>query len=319
MAQSFDYLIEKAHQGVRLDHFLALMLPDLTRSQLKRLIEQKHVTADGKPTKPGQKLKPGHNISVNIPDPVQTELEPDANVVFEIIYQDKSLVVVNKPAGLVVHPAVGHQTGTLVHGLLAACPDIVGIGGEVRPGIVHRLDKDTTGVMVAAKTHQAHLDLIDQFKTGHIKKEYLAICRGWPQKDKGRIESPIGRHPTRRKEMSIHSRAGRPSLTLFRVERRFGQGLSLIRLDLKSGRTHQIRVHLSSIGCPIIGDAVYGVGLSWLGRGAVALKGIVHRQLLHAEKLRFRHPETGEEMSFSAPLPDDFLKLIDKLSIGETE
>jgi 23S rRNA pseudouridine1911/1915/1917 synthase len=296
-----------------LDRFLTDLPLGLSRSQLKRLIDNGLVEVDGQPAKPGLKLKKGWGVVITVPDPEPTRLMPEAGVRFGILYQDEELIVVDKPAGLVVHPAAGHRAGTLVHGLLAACPDLAGIGGEVRPGIVHRLDKDTSGVMIVAKTDRAHQDLAAQFKQGRILKLYLGLCRGRPGPDQGVIEASIGRHPVRRKQMSTRSRSGRPAITRYEVLRRFGLGVSLLRLRLLTGRTHQIRVHLASIGCPILGDPVYGVGLAGLKDGGRLLRGLVSRQMLHAQTIGFCHPVSGEEMTFTSPVPEDMARMLEML------
>lgn len=267
---------------------------------------------DGNIVKAGQRLKPGQTISLTVPDPVPVELIPEPEVKFGIIYQDRDLIVVNKPPGLVVHPAAGHRHGTLVQGLLAACPDLAGIGGELRPGIVHRLDKDTSGVMVAAKTARAHQALVDQFKNRRIEKHYLGLCLGRPGLKQGRIDAPIGRHPSRRKEMSTKARSSKPALTEWNVLRLFHPGLSLLQLKILTGRTHQIRVHLASIGCPILGDRVYGRGLGQLRKHG-DLKGLVHRHMLHARTITFIHPSSGEEMMFEAELAKDMELVLDCL------
>ncbi len=310
--------VEDSEQGVRLDRFLAVRAEDLTRSRIKNLIDQGLALVDGSPGKAAARLKTGQSVTLTVPAVVPAELTPDPEVLFSTLYQDADIIVINKPAGLVVHPAAGHQEGTLVHGLLAACPDLVGIGGEARPGIVHRLDKDTSGVMVAAKNDRAHQGMVEQFKNGGITKYYLAICRGWPRTDTGEIDAPIGRHPVRRKEMSTNSRSGRAALTRWEVLRRFGMGLSLLRLRILTGRTHQIRVHLSSIGFPIVGDPVYGVGLGGLKKGAEPLKGLVNRQMLHARHLGFNHPITGQAMEFDAPVPPDMARVLEILEELET-
>jgi len=316
VAQSFQYHIPASSHGERLDRFLARRNPDLSRSRLKRLIDQGHVQVNKTPAKPSLNLKEGQLVSLIVPDASPSRLAPEPDIYFDILYQDRELIVVNKPAGLVVHPAAGHQTGTLVQGLLAVCPDLTGIGGENRPGIVHRLDKDTSGVMVVAKTDKAHHALAEQFKKGRIIKYYLALCRGWPRSNQGQIDTPIGRHPVRRKRMSARSPSGRPALTRFDVVRRFGQGVSLLRLNILTGRTHQIRVHLASIGCPILGDRVYGVGLGWLQKNKM-LKGLVTRQMLHAERITFIHPAVSQEMTFEAALPEDISRVLEALEKSE--
>jgi 23S rRNA pseudouridine1911/1915/1917 synthase len=299
--------------GLRLDRFLADLPLGLSRSQLKKLIDDGLVEVDGRPAKPGLRLKEGGRVVVTVPDPEPTRLVPEAGVRFGILYQDAELIVVDKPAGLVVHPAAGHRAGTLVHGLLAACPDLAGIGGEVRPGIVHRLDKDTSGVMIVAKTDRAHQDLAAQFKAGRILKLYLGLCRGRPVPDLGVIEASIGRHPVRRKQMSTRSPGGRPAVTQYEVLRRFGLGVSLLRLRLLTGRTHQVRVHLASIGCPILGDRVYGLGRGGLKDGGQALRGQVSRQMLHAQTIGFCHPVTGKQLLFTSSLPEDMARVLETL------
>ena len=296
--------------GIRLDRFLTEVTPNLSRARIKSLIDQGWVRLDGQRTKAGQKLKTGQMVDLTIPRAMPASVEPDGDVEFDILYQDEDIVVVNKPPGLVVHPAAGHWQGTLVHGLLAAIDDLGGVGGETRPGIVHRLDKDTSGVMVVAKTDRAHQALVEKFKGRHIHKEYLAVCLGAPKDHTGRIDSPIGRHPVKRQQMSTKSTCGRPAVTLYKVERRYHRGASLLKVKILTGRTHQIRVHLASIGYPILGDPVYGKGPEAL-RGGAAFKSLVSRQMLHARLLKLDHPITGQPMAFEAPLPDDMRELLD--------
>jgi len=314
-----SYSVPAEGRGLRLDRFLTDLPLKLSRSQLKRLIDDGFVQVDGLPAKAGLRLKPGQAVGIVLPDPEPSRLEPEAGVCFGILYQDADLIVVDKPAGLVVHPAAGHRTGTLVHGLLSACPDLAGIGGEVRPGIVHRLDKDTSGVMIVAKTDGAHQNLAAQFKEGRILKRYLGLCRGRPPAERGEVEAAIGRHPVRRKQMSIRSRSGRPAVTRYEVVQRFGLGVSLLRLRLLTGRTHQIRVHLASIGCPILGDPVYGRGMGGLKDDGRLLKGLVSRQMLHAQTIGFRHPVSGEEMVFTAPVPRDMARVLEALEQNEAD
>ncbi len=317
MSRNFQYYVSADNHGERLDRFLAGVAEDLSRARIKKLINEGLVLLDGIPAKPGLKLKKGQEVYLEIPDPVPTELIPDPDVRFEILHQDSEIIVINKPAGLVVHPAAGHRTGTLVQGILALCTDLAGIGGELRPGIVHRLDKDTSGVMVAAKTDKAHQCLVDQFKEGRIEKYYLAVCRGWPKADQGLIDSPIGRHPVRRKEMSTRARSSRSAITKWKVLKRFGLGVSLLRLNILTGRTHQIRVHLASIGCPILGDRVYGVGLGWLKKKKGSFKGLVNRQMLHAARISFTHPASGRRVTFDAPLPEDMAQMLEELETAD--
>lgn len=297
----------------RLDRFLAARAGDLSRARIKNLIDQGFCSVDGVKAKAGQKIKAGQSVILVVPEPEQTELAPDPNVEFGIIFQDKDIVVIDKPPGLVVHPAAGHGSGTLVNGLLAACPDIEGIGGEVRPGIVHRLDKDTSGVMIAAKNDRAHRALVEAFKERTIEKSYLALCTGAPRKRKGEVDLPIGRHPVRRKEMSTRSRSGRPAVTRYEVIKYWSVGVCLVRLHILTGRTHQIRVHMSAIGLPVLGDGVYGKGAAGLKAGGGEIKGLVKRQMLHSHRLGLAHPFSGREMEFEAPPAPDMKTVLDKL------
>lgn len=300
----------------RLDRFLAETLPELTRSQVKRLIEEGSVTLDGAEAKPGQKLRGGETISVSLPEPAPVETLPEA-IPLSILYEDSSLIVIDKPAAMVVHPAPGHPGGTLVNALLNHCDDLGGIGGELRPGIVHRLDKDTSGVMVVSKNDRAHLDLARQFKEHSIQRCYRALVHGLVRQSKGTIDQMIGRHPVHRKKMSIHCRRGRRAVTHWRVLNRYDcDRLTLMELTLETGRTHQIRVHLSSIGHPVVGDPLYGNPRLMRGggdAGLVKLLGDLKRQFLHAWLLGFDHPETGEYLEFHAPLPTGLQAIVDYL------
>jgi 23S rRNA pseudouridine1911/1915/1917 synthase len=235
----------------------------------------------------------------------------------DIIFEDPDLLVVNKPAGLVVHPAAGHATGTLVHGILYHCPDLEGIGGEKRPGIVHRLDKDTSGILIVAKNSRAHHDLSRQFKSRSIHKHYLALVAGSPKSDKGSIDLPVGRHPVDRKKMSTRSKRGRDALTIWHVRERF-RGTTLLDIEIKTGRTHQIRVHCQAAGFPIVGDPVYGRkrALNQMVAGYPALQVVlkmIDRQMLHAHAIGFSHPADGRALSFEAPLPEDMAGLVEQL------
>jgi len=260
-----------------------------------------------RPSKPGRRLKRGDRVSLTIPPLTPPDLAPD-QVEFQVVYEDSFLIVLSKPAGIVVHPAPGHSTGTLVHGLLKHCKDLSGIGGALRPGIVHRLDKDTSGLMVAAKDDMTHISLARQFKSGSVRKEYLAIVHGCPKAKEGRIELPIARHPTKRKEMAVVLAGGREALTLWRKLTEFEAGFSLLSVSLKTGRTHQIRVHFAHIGHPVAGDPVYGYGPNRLKRhlprkNAPLLN--IKRQMLHARRLGFVHPVNNSYMEFEAPIPED--------------
>jgi 23S rRNA pseudouridine1911/1915/1917 synthase len=300
---------------IRLDVFLSSRPIDLSRSRLQALIKKGDIRVNGLPSKAGYRLKPGDTITVLIPAPEDWVFEPE-KVDFSIVHEDSSLIVVDKPAGLVVHPAPGNKTGTLVHGLLYHCGNLSGIGGVMRPGIVHRLDKDTSGLMVVAKTDRAHSFLAEQFKSGEIKKKYYALVHGRTKKAEGSVDLPIGRHQKKRKEMSVSVSRGRPSLTLWRRIEDFSCGFSLLAVILKTGRTHQIRVHMASQGHPVAGDTVYGYGNKWWRKHRIWKKGFLKaapRQLLHSGHLGFKHPDKGMYVEFEAALPEDMLMLLDTL------
>jgi 23S rRNA pseudouridine1911/1915/1917 synthase len=306
------YSVEIHETGQRLDLFIAGRLADCTRSHAAWLIRQGHIRVDDQTCKPSHKVKPQEQVRVCLPVPQPSQLiaEPLA---LQIIYEDRDLIVINKPAGMVVHPAAGHSSGTLVHGILHHCPDLEGIGGEKRPGIVHRLDKETSGLLVVAKNEPALNGLAAQFKSRSIRKQYLALVHDSPQQDSGVIDLPVGRHPVERKRMSTNSARAREALTLWRVEAKF-PGITLLALDLKTGRTHQIRVHCQAMGFPIVGDPVYG------RKGALKASAALHqvlkqarRQMLHAYRLGFRHPIAGCDLTFEAPLPDDMAAILAQL------
>jgi len=252
-------------------------------------------------------LKQGDKVSLSIPPPAAQKLEPE-EVAFTIIYEDEALLVIDKPAGLVVHPAPGHATGTLVQGLLHHCGGLSEIGGTLRPGIVHRLDKDTSGLMVVAKNDGTHASLSRQFKSGMVRKEYVALVHGQVQEDEARIDLPIGRHPKKRKEMSVAFTGGRRALTIWRKMKVFESGFSLLSLTIKTGRTHQIRVHLAHRGHPVAGDPVYGYGKKWWKGHDLYKTGILsfpNRQMLHSRRLGFVHPDRNRCVEFEAPPPED--------------
>jgi len=294
--------------GQRLDMFLAVQ-PSLeahTRSALQGLIRDGNVQVNGSARKTGYRLHVDDLVLVRIPPPTPSELIPEA-VEFEIIHQDDALVVLSKPAGLVVHPAAGNWSGTLVHGLLHRCPNLSGISGELRPGVVHRLDKDTSGVMVVAKNDKAHRSLVDQFMHREVEKVYLAILDGRPATASGRITLPIGRHPVHRKKMATLEHGGRSAVTAWRVVAELDHGFSLVALRLETGRTHQIRVHMAAIGCPVAGDPVYGK------KNKIYPTLGVERQCLHSFRLAFQHPISGTRVSFEAPLYPDMLNVLQAL------
>ena len=317
---TFTILVDESDQDRRLDAVVAAHLPACSRSLAANLIANHKILVDNQPKKPGYRVRSGQEIIGRIPAPEPVECQPEP-IPLDILYQDRHIVVLNKPAGLVVHPAPGHRRGTLVNALLYHCPDLGGIGGEIRPGIVHRLDKDTSGTMVVAKNAQALETLAQQFKTRTVRKKYLALVYGDLKNDEGTIKLPIGRHPVHRKQMSTTTRKGRSAETSWRVREKF-KAITLIELTLKTGRTHQIRVHCTAMGHPIVGDQVYR-SRKWLkdidrlfsgesSSMATQLKA-VPRQMLHAWRLRLTHPGTGEIMTFESPIPTDMETVIDKL------
>lgn len=298
--------LEAQQTGERLDRYLAAQLSDLSRSRIQNLITQGNVKVNGEicASKKATVLS-GDRIQLTIPPAEPLELEP-ADIPLDILYEDEHLLILNKPAGLVVHPAPGHESDTLVNALLAHCPNLAGIGGVQRPGIVHRLDKDTTGALAIAKTDRAHQHLQAQLKAKTARREYLGVVYGAPKTETGTIDQPIGRHPIDRKKMAIVpvEKGGRPAVTHWRVKERLGN-CTLIQFQLETGRTHQIRVHSAHIGHPIVGDPVYSSGRF----AGVNLPG----QALHAWRLQLEHPVTGEWIEAVAPLPQSLLTLLDVL------
>ncbi len=310
--------VDDSASGQRLDRALAMALPQLTRSRVKALIESRRVAlADGRTIEePSHKVKTGERFVVDIPEPEPAEPRAQA-IDLDILYEDSDLLVLNKPAGLVVHPAPGNPDSTLVNALLAHCGDsLSGIGGVRRPGIVHRLDKDTSGVMVVAKNDQSHQALAKLFAAHDLTRIYQALVWGGPKAPKGTIEAAIGRHPVDRKRMTVRRSGGRSALTEYWVEQRFGPTLapiaSLLGAKLGTGRTHQVRVHLAHLGCPVVGDPVYGRKSRNASQPA-SLRGF-GRQALHAAVLEFRHPRTGREMRFATKLPEDISRLVSELN-----
>jgi 23S rRNA pseudouridine1911/1915/1917 synthase len=308
----FSFPADAASSGIRLDVFIAERLPDCSRSFAGQLITGERFKVNGQVRKPAYRLKTGDVVTGSVPPPAPSRLRPEP-IPLHILYEDPDIVVISKPPGLVVHPAPGHGSGTLVNALLHHCPDLGAIGAEIRPGIVHRLDKETSGTLVAAKNAAALEYLAAQFKNRSVRKDYLALVHGEMAAESGTIRLPVGRHPVDRKRMSTRSRRGREAETDWRVARRLG-GFTLLELRLKTGRTHQIRVHCAAIGRPIVGDPVYG--RSKPPAGAAVLKTLlagVRRQMLHAWRLEIDHPRTGERMRFESPLPEDMQRLIAKL------
>jgi 23S rRNA pseudouridine1911/1915/1917 synthase len=294
----------------RLDVFLVSVLPDHSRSQIQRLIKEGQVLVEGAPAKPNRGMKTGEHVSIAIPDPVAPLPEPEA-LPLSVVYEDHDLIVVDKPAGMVVHPAAGHSSGTLVNALLHHVSDLSGIGGEKRPGIVHRLDRGTSGLMVVAKHDAAHAELSRQFRERAVEKEYIALV--WGEIRAGRrIDEPIGRDATNRKKMSARSRRSREAVTRIVRAERVHPMLTLARVAIHTGRTHQIRVHLSAIGHPVVGDPLYGgVHRRVPGDARVVLH--LTRPFLHAARLAFSHPLDGRRMEFESPLPTDLQQVLDGL------
>ena len=309
---------DESASGERLDRALAAALPALTRSRVKALIESRRVSlADGGTVveEPSRKVKTGDRFIVDIPAPEPAEPEPQA-LALDILFEDGDLLVLNKPAGLVVHPAPGNPDHTLVNALLAHCgASLSGIGGVRRPGIVHRLDKDTSGVMVVAKNDAAHQGLSKLFAAHDLTRIYQALVWGAPKQKRGTVDAAIGRHPVDRKRMAVRETSGRRALTEYWLEKRFGPPLkpiaSLVGAKLGTGRTHQVRVHLAHIGCPVVGDPVYGRRRNTAGPGSLKSFG---RQALHAAVLEFRHPRTRREMTFATQLPQDMARLVVELN-----
>jgi 23S rRNA pseudouridine1911/1915/1917 synthase len=292
--------------GRRLDAWLAAQHLELSRARIQDLIRSGHITVNGHPAKASLGLAAGMLVSLEIPPPTDSELQPEA-IPINVLYEDGDLLVLNKPAGLVVHPAAGHASGTLVNALLAHCPALPGINGEKRPGIVHRLDRDTSGVMVVAKTELAMRALVDAFKARTVRKEYAALVWGVPAPASGRVETLIGRSARDRKKMSATPPRGRPAITLYETLEAFADA-AWLRVRIETGRTHQIRVHMAWLGHPVIGDVEYGRQRAT--RLAVPLPA---RQMLHAERLTLVHPRTGQSLTFTAPLPEDMRLLLKAL------
>jgi 23S rRNA pseudouridine1911/1915/1917 synthase len=301
----------------RLDLFITHEVPDLTRSAVQRLIDSGMITVNGAPPRPSQKLKGGEQIFIEIPPPAPAVPKAEA-IPLSILYEDSDLIVVDKAAGMTVHPGAGNPGGTLVNALLSHCDDLSGIGGEIRPGIVHRIDKDTTGVVIVAKHDRSHIELARQFQEHSIKRVYIALVFGSPKTDKGRIESEIGRHPVDRKKMSSSARRGKHAVTHWKVIGRYGP-VSAMELRLETGRTHQIRVHLSEAGFPLLGDPVYGSTGRLSGLKDSTLQALIRklgRQALHARTLGFIHPVSGQYLEFSSPLPEDMGRILEHLDKG---
>ncbi len=311
-----SFAVSSEQQGQRLDLFLSRVIPDLSRSHFKNLIKEEMVLVNGAVAKPSYEVRYGDVVLARLPEPdAETELKPE-QMHLDLLFEDDDLLIVNKPPGLVVHPGAGHSEGTLVHGLLAHSPRLAIQGSPLRPGIVHRLDKDTSGALVIAKSERAYLDLIKQFKVHGVKKEYLALVYGVPAKHEGEIRTLLGRHPTERKKIAVLQGKGREAVSHWCVRKSWGE-VSLLEVAIETGRTHQIRVHMSHINLPVVGDETYGGGKR---RARNIKSGPIRdlllgadRQMLHAKHLQFNHPATGEVISATAPLPEDFRKIVEGL------
>ncbi len=313
MTAEWRLVADAEAEGRRLDVWLARRLPSLSRARLQALIEAGHVRLDGRGAQPATRLRAGQSIEVCVPPAAPAEPQPEP-IPLAIVHEDGRLLVVDKPAGLIVHPGAGAARGTLVNALLHHVKDLSGVGGVLRPGIVHRLDRGTSGLLLVAKDDETHRALARQFAGREVEKEYLALVHGVPGRSHGEIDAPIGRHPVQRKKMSVGAPRGRPARTSWRLEEAF-DGAALLRVRIHTGRTHQIRVHLASIGHPLVGDAVYG-GARTPGCQRASAREAVRsfgRPALHAARLAFTHPGTGERVVFSSALPEDLAALVARL------
>lgn len=301
-----EYIVSQEEKGKRLDTYIPSVDTDITRTSAQRLIEDGNILVNGKNAKVSYKIQENDKISVEIPEPKQIELKAQ-NIPIEIIYEDSDIIVVNKPKGMVVHPANGNPDGTLVNAIMAICKDsLSGIGGEIRPGIVHRIDKDTSGLLIVAKNDNAHVKMSEQIKNHEVKKTYIALVRGVFKENEATIDMPIGRSTSDRKKMAVNKN-GKNAITHIKVLKRFDK-YTLLKVNIETGRTHQIRVHLSHIRYPIVGDYTYSNGKNEFD---------VIGQCLHAQKLEFKHPITQKDMCLEAELPQYFKDILDKLKDRE--
>ena len=297
--ESFE--VEAEQEGERLDKFLSIIYPEFSRAFFQKLIKSKQVSVNETPQKASYCVKIDDIVTVEIPDAVETTIDPE-NIPLDILYEDDDVLIVNKPKGMVVHPSAGHYSGTLVNAIMYHCKDTLsGINGEIRPGIVHRIDMDTTGSLIVCKNDEAHVNIAQQIKEHSVNRIYVGIVCGYVKEDSGTVEGAIGRHPIERKKMAINEKNGKPAITHYKVLERF-KNYTYMQFKLETGRTHQIRVHMASIGHPLLGDTLYSSGRSPFKH----LQG----QCLHAKTIGFIHPKTGEYMEYSAPLPEYFEKLL---------
>ena len=299
-----NYQVSDGQSGIRIDRYLSEMNEELSRSYIQKLLKEQKITVNGSAVKANYKVQEGDEISVAVPDIKEPDILPE-DIPLDILYEDDDVLIVNKPKGMVVHPSAGHTSGTLVNAIMFHCKDnLSGINGVLRPGIVHRIDKDTTGALLVCKNDNAHRNLAEQLKEHSIRRRYRAIVAGVLKEDEGTIEGPIGRHPIDRKKMAVNYKNGKDAVTHYKVLERFGD-YTYIQCELETGRTHQIRVHMASIGHPLVGDEVYGPK-------KCPFKGL-QGQTLHARTLGIIHPTTGKYLEVNAPLPEYFIELLDRL------
>ncbi|MCK8600708.1 RluA family pseudouridine synthase [Desulfoferrobacter suflitae] len=314
-----DHVLVAGEQdvGVRLDLFLCRVIDCFSRSQFKKMIQEQRVLVNHLHNKPSYELKAGDIIRVRLPSTKQDDALVPEKMPLDILYEDDELLVVNKAPGIVVHPGAGHERGTLIHGILAHAPKLAMQGAPRRPGIVHRLDRDTSGAMVVAKTERAYLSLIRQFKEHTVKKFYMALAYGNFAEREGEIRVPLGRHPTERKKIAVLPNRGREAVTRWQLEKQWEEAVALLLVTIETGRTHQIRVHLAHVNHPVVGDQTYGGGKkrarSLRRKQIQDLLVGVDRQMLHAWRLAFCHPVSHADLCFEAPLPDDFKGILDGL------
>ncbi len=298
--------VMEEQEGERLDKYLSIIYPDISRSFFQKLIKDTAILVNDKPEKASYRMIFEDVVTIHFPDAVETTIEPE-DIPLDILYEDDDLLIVNKPKGMVVHPSAGHYSGTLVNAIMYHCKDsLSGINGEIRPGIVHRIDMDTTGSLIICKNDQSHVNIAEQIKEHSVNRIYEGIVCGNVKEDEGTIEGAIGRHPMERKKMSINEKNGKPAITHYKVLERFGN-YTYMQFKLETGRTHQIRVHMSSIGHPLLGDTLYSNGKSPFKH--------LCGQTLHAKTIGFIHPSSQEYMEFSAPLPEYFEKMLSQLKI----
>ena len=304
--QTETFEVQREQEGERLDRYLSTVYPDFSRSFIQKLIKNQQVSVNDKCQKASYPIRENDLVSIVIPDAVETAILPE-DLPLDILYEDEDVLIVNKPKGMVVHPSAGHSSGTLVNAVMYHCKDsLSGINGEIRPGIVHRIDMDTTGSLIVCKNDEAHLNIAEQIKNHTVNRIYEGIVYGNVKEEEGTVEGAIGRHPTDRKKMAINVKSGKPAITHYKVLEHF-KDYTYMQFKLETGRTHQIRVHMASIGHPLLGDTLYA------GNGKHSRFKNLQGQTLHAKTIGFIHPRTGQYMEFSAPLPDYFIRLLDLL------